>query len=626
MSEESVRPEHPRPDWKRPDEKWENLNGRWHFAFDDQDIGMLEGWWKWREGVSKQQPFDRTIVVPFAHQTELSGVYDRQPHEVVWYGRSVKVPASLKTDERVLLHFGAVDYHATVWVDSHQVTQHTGGHVPFHVDITHILRSTDEEDVSIVVRASDPPNDVTQPRGKQYWQTKIEGIWYHPTTGIWQTVWMEHVPYSRINRATVATNVDLGTISVVADLLNVGSTTAEKLQGARMTVDVAIDGVFIASSSSLISNDTAQAAVYLSVLVNGLERPASILSKVKRDAWHEGLALWSPDHPTLYTLRLSMSSQQGEVLDRVDTYTGMRKIHIANGKIYLNNERLFQALSLDQGYWPQAGLTAPSDEALQRDIILMKEAGLNGCRKHQKVEDPRFLYHADRLGYLVWSEMANAYDFSQSSLIRFQSEWTEAVIRNINHPSVIAWTPINESWGVPKLATSKTQRDFLRSLYYLTKTIDPSRPVITNDGWEQGDPTDIVGFHDYGDPDAVKGTVANVERILMPKAGRDVILPGDEYKGQPIILTEMGGFSLKSKDGMDKEGHWGYAEAGDEENLMHRIQTLVDGVIDGGICQGFCYTQTTDTEQEVNGILTQDRQFKIPAEKLRAAFGRRPTY
>jgi beta-galactosidase/beta-glucuronidase len=467
--------------------------------------------------------------------------------------------------------------------------------VPFHVDITHILRSSTDSEVSVVVRASDPPNDVTQPRGKQYWQSKIEGIWYHPTTGIWQSCWLEYVPSSRINRATIIADIDVGTIAVTADLLNVGSTTAKKLHGARLAVYVSIEDVLIASSSSLISNDTAQAAVILSVLVNGLERPAQLLSKVTREAWLEGLALWSPDHPTLYTVRLSLVGKQGEILDQVDTYTGMRKIHIASGNVYLNNKRLFQALSLDQGYWPQAGLTAPSDDALQQDIILMKEAGLNGCRKHQKVEDPRFLYHADRLGYLVWSEMANAYDYSQRGLIRFRSEWTEAVMSNINHPSIIAWTPINESWGVPKLMTSPSQRNYLRSLYYLTKTLDSTRPVITNDGWEQGSPTDIIGFHDYGDPDTVTGTVKDVAKILMPKAGREVILPGDKYEGQPILLTEMGGFSLKSK-GEGEEGHWGYAEAEDEESLLYRIQVLVDGIIEGGICQGYCYTQTTDTE------------------------------
>jgi hypothetical protein len=477
----------------------------------------------------------------------------------------------------------------------YKVAQHSGGHVPFSCDITHLMHPT-EHTVNIVVRAADAPHDVTQPRGKQYWQTKSEFIWYHPTTGIWQTVWLEYVPQSRIDRATITTDIGTGSIQVDADLLNVGTTAEPTLKGARLKVEASIEGIFIAESSSLISNDTSHAVVSLSVLVSGLERPSALLDTVSKEAWHEGLALWSPEHPSLYTLQLSLIDSDGEILDKVMTYTGMRKIHIAQGKIYLNNKRLFQALSLDQGYWPQAGLTAPTDEAFKQDILLMKQAGLNGCRKHQKVEDPRFLYWADKLGYLVWSEMANAYDYSTKGVIRFQEEWTEAIQLHINHPSIVAWTPINESWGVPKLMNSETQRNFLRSLYYLTKTLDPTRPVITNDGWEQGNPTDIVGVHDYGEPHIVKETVRDMGRLLAPKAGREIILPGDEYNGQPIILTEMGGFSLAPKDGKKEEGQWGYAEAGDEENLALRIKTLVDGIVDGDICQGFCYTQTTDTE------------------------------
>lgn len=446
------------------------------------------------------------------------------------------------------------------------------------------------------MRAADPPHDVTQPRGKQYWQAKPDFIWYHSTTGIWQTVWLEHVPKSRINRATITTDIDTGTIQVAADLVHVGTTTKMTTQGARLKVQVKLKDVFIAESTSIISNDTSHAIVSLSVLVSGKERPASLLDKVSREAWHDGLAMWSVKFPTLYTLNLFLLSEEGATLDHVETYTGLRKVHIEFGKVYLNNKRLFQALSLDQGYWPQAGLTAPTDQALIDDIEIMKKAGLNGCRKHQKVEDPRFFYHADRLGYFVWSEMANAYDYSQEAVIRFHNEWTEAVRLHINHPSIIAWTPINESWGVPKLMNSQNQRNFLRSLYYLTKTLDPTRPVISNDGWEQGNPTDIVGVHDYSEPNIVKDTVANLNKILMPKAGKEIILPGDEYKGQPIILTEMGGSSLAPKNGVKKDGDWGYAEAGDEENLFQRIKILVDGVIDGGICQGFCYTQTTDTE------------------------------
>lgn len=615
------RPEHPTPHWVRPGHEWKNLNGEWAFGFDDDDKGLDAGWWKW-DG-EKAGPFGHSITVPYAHQTKLSGIHDTGVHEVVWYGCTLSKPTSISEDVRALLHFGAVDYEAQVWVDGHKVAEHCGGHVPFHCDITPYLLNAKSNAVPLVVRARDSPYDVTQPRGKQYWDKQIEGIWYYPTTGIWQTVWLEYAPKVRIDRAILRADIDDGTLSVRADLLNVSSTTIKDTQGACLQVDVSLKGMPIGSGSSLISNETEQVSVSIGVRVPGLEVPLSLRKVVEKGAWKKGIALWSPDHPNLYDVKLSLVSAKGKMIDTVETYAGMRKIHIQNGKIYLNNERFFQALSLDQGYWPNAGLTAPSDEDLRIDIERMKAIGMNGCRKHQKVEDPRFMYWADRIGYVVWGEMPSPQTFSQKAMVRLEREWVEAMFAQINFPCIISWTPFNESWGVDDLLTQQRQRDWVKTIYLLTKTLDPTRLAIGNDGWEQQrDSTDVVGFHDYAEHHILEKTAASMTMILMPKSGRNIILAPDTYAGQPVLCTEFGGVSLK-KEGKGARD-WGYNEAHDEQDLVARMRGLVNGLVDGGICQGYCYTQTTDTEQEVNGILTIDRAYKVNKDDLHGIFSRRP--
>lgn len=477
-----------------------------------------------------------------------------------------------------------------------------------------------------MVRARDGPHDVTQPRGKQYWKGKIESIWYYPTTGIWQTVWLEHVPLSRIERATIRTDIDDGSLTVYASLANVSTTTEKTTAGAKLQVEVSLYGVPLATNNTLISNATEEAIVSQNVRLPGLEVPELLQKAVPKGSFRKGLALWSPESPALYDLTLTLLGPRGEHLDVVKTYTGMRKIHIQDGKVYLNNARLFQALNLDQGYWPKAGLTAPTDEDLKLDIEQMKAIGMNGCRKHQKIEDPRFMYWADKLGYLVWGEMPSPQTFSQKAVERFEKEWTEAVLTQINHPCIISWTPYNESWGVDDLSVSREQRNRLNAVYFNTKTLDPTRLIIPNDGWEQGEFTDMIGFHDYSEYTALSVTASSQQKIFEDKAGRQIFLQGDHYKGQPILCTEFGGVSLKRNDGSTDDGSWGYNEARDTDDLLDRMRGLVSALVDGGICQGFCYTQTTDTEQEVNGILTIDRKYKIPKEKLKTVFGRRPSW
>jgi len=345
------------------------------------------------------------------------------------------------------------------------------------------------------------------------------------------------------------------------------------------------------------------------------------------DCWHNGIALWSPEHPTLYniTIRLFDSSHETPI-DTIHTTTGMRSLSWSNndGTLRLNNRPYFQALFLDQGYWPETFMTPPSSEALRTDIELSKRMGFNGCRKHQKVEDPRFLYWADRLGFLVWGEMANAYAFSAAYVERFDQEWREAVMRDINHPSVVAWTPVNESWAYTDLKGSVQQRNHIRSLYYATKTLDPTRPVNDNCGWEHVQ-TDLTTFHDYADGDELTETCKSLDGILGEHGGRPLFVssladdPGSSQKpNAPILCTEFGGVNIArstTEDSGDRD--WGYTTATDPKDLLKRIKKMMMGTVDVGHICGFVYTQLTDIEQEVNGLYTPDRKEKLDAGEVR---------
>lgn len=298
---------------------------------------------------------------------------------------------------------------------------------------------------------------------------------------------------------------------------------------------------------------------------------------ISGETWAEGIALWSPERPALYDVVLEIVDARGAVVDSVKTYTGMRKISVDDGLVKLNNKPYFQRLVLDQGYWPESGMTAPDDEAYRQDILMMKELGINGARKHQKVEDPRFLYWADRLGFLVWGEMANAYQFSQGYMERFAQEWTAAVRRDMNHPCIVTWVPVNESWAHPAIPTKRPQADFLRALYWLTKSIDPSRPVVDNDGWEHVQ-TDLMTVHDYAAADQLAVTASSKDSLLDNKAGRPVAIPSTANSGQPILLSEFGGIAIDLSDKSQAKGDsdWGYQTASSEDDLLQRIKALIE--------------------------------------------------
>jgi beta-galactosidase/beta-glucuronidase len=325
-----------------------------------------------------------------------------------------------------------------------------------------------------------------------------------------------------------------------------------------------------------------------------------------------GPVLWSPEHPNLYDLRLELLDPDDEVLDRVDSYFGMRKIEAKDGKVLLNDCPLYQRLVLDQGYFPQGILTAPSDEDLRRDVELAKEMGFNGARKHQKVEDPRWLFWADTLGFLVWGEMANAYQYSPGYVRRLTAEWQEAVIRDYNHPCIVAWVPMNESWGVPNLASDPSQTEHLLTLYHLTRSLDSTRPVVSNDGWEHAI-TDLCNIHDYREAEALAKSYATPQSAVAAEpADRPLYVPGYAYRGEPILITEFGGIAYSG----DEEG-WGYSTVAGGDEFLERYEALIAALLRCQPVQGFCYTQLTDVEQEVNGLLTYDRKPKANLDRIR---------
>ncbi|MCY0902256.1 MAG: glycoside hydrolase family 2 [Firmicutes bacterium] len=578
---EIPRIEHPRPQFFR--DAYQILNGLWQFAYDDDDAGLRERWYEGGE-------FPMTIVVPFSFQSRCSGIGDRTFHDIVWYRRRLTVDPQF-AGKRLMLHFGAVDYEATVWVNGRFAMSHRGGHTPFGTDITDLLQ---EGDNMVVVRAYDDSRDVTQPRGKQYWEEESASIFYTRTTGIWQTVWLEAVPVDRLESVVVTPLVDAHAVDIHFAIARPPAlaTAAATPSPLELHMEVRLDGTVKAHERVLV-----------------LEPQGTV-----RIALPQPVALWSPDHPELYDITYRLVSD-GRVIDHVDGYFGMRKIAVENGKVFLNNRPYYLRMVLDQGYFPDGILTPPSDDAIRRDVELTKALGFNGARKHQKVEDPRFLYWCDRLGLLVWGEMANAYRYSETAVSRLTSEWQEAVLRDRNHPCLIAWVPLNESWGVPELLSDPRQRDFLVTLYHLTKALDPSRPVISNDGWEHA-VSDLCTIHDYESrKEVLKARYQTAASAVNATPGHKLIhAPGFAYDNEPILITEMGGISFKQSDWSG----WGYSHAESEEDFLTRYQAVIEAMLESPVIQGFCYTQLTDVEQEINGLLTYDRIPKAPIDVLRA--------
>lgn len=574
---------YPRPQLQRPE--WVSLNGRWEFAIDCAGQVTHPAQVSWTD----------TILVPFAPETPASGIGRTDLFRACWYRRTIEV-LPLTGGQRVLLHFGAVDYTATVWVNGCQMGRHDGGYTPFTLDITDVIAG--DTSIVIIVRAEDDPADLAKPRGKQDWELHPHSIWYPRTTGIWQTVWLERVSSTYVKVIRWTPNLERWEIGCAVWLE--GEQPQEEL---FLTVKLNARGATIADDRYLVVNREVHRRIDL--------------SDPGIDDYRNGL-LWCPRTPTLIEAELKLVTASGRVLDEVQSYTAIRSITTDGERLVLNGRPYYLRLVLDQGYWPSSGLTAPDDEALRKDVVLAKQMGFNGVRKHQKIEDPRYLYWADRLGLLVWAEMPSCYRFTQESIRRATREWMDALIRDFSHPCIVTWVPFNESWGVPNLPMNPTERHYVHSMYHLTKTLDSTRPVVGNDGWESI-ATDIIGIHDY-DPEPDRLAARYGADDIRPRlfkherpGGRALVL-GGEHAEQPIMLTEFGGVTLS-----DVAGTWGYSRADAPELLAERYRALVSAVSSVGLFAGFCYTQFADTYQEANGLLHADRTPKFPLAQLARA-------
>lgn len=603
---------YPRPQLLRA--RWADLCGPWDFATDAADDGIDDGWWRTVPGADGD-PFARTVAVPFPPESAASGVGEPGPQRVVWYRRVLRpeelVRAGLGTQgDRLLLHFGAVDHAADVWLDGRHLGRHVGGQTPFSFDVTPLLaerrrEGRAHEPLVLVVRAEDDPLDVAQPRGKQDWRDEPHGIWYDRTTGIWQPVWLEAVPSLHI--ADLAWEADVPSASVLL--------TARL--SARVPRDATVRlGVTLRLGDELLAEHR----------VRVLDRDVVVRLELPRQANGQQYeeALWSPERPTLVDaeVRLHVDDPRGSAAaDGVASYLGLRSVAVGNGWLMLNDRPFYLRSVLAQGYWPRSHLAAPSADALRTEVQLIKDLGFNSARVHQKAEDPRFLYWCDRLGVAVWGETANAYAFSPRAVELLTREWLDLVRRDRSHPSIVAWVPLNESWGAQHARHDVRQQHYGVGLVHLTKALDRTRPVVSNDGWEHTD-SDIWSIHDYsargddlrirlGTPEAVRDVLDGIGQSGRRTRLEDAIPRVD--RGQPVMLTELGGISHAG----DHEGAWGYSSATDDEDFARRVGDLLDAVRDCRTITGFCWTQLTDTRQETNGLLRADRTPKLPLADLR---------
>lgn len=572
------RPEYPRPQFERTD--WVNLNGQWTFEMDFGSSGEQRGWTN-TKGLSKK------ITVPFCPESELSGIGYTDFIPCVWYQRNINIPAEWN-GKKILLHFGAADYETKVYVDGKMVGEHKGAGSSFNFDITSYVKAGQQ--ANLVVRVYDNLRGGMQPGGKQCTALYSAGCSYTRVTGIWQTVWMEAVNEQALKNVFAIPDIDQQQLVVRPEFYNEGNNNT-------LTVEVK-DG------KKTVSKRTAQAS-----------NQSTIVLPIKN------AHLWSPEDPYLYDVKYTVKNAQGEVIDEVSSYMGMRKVHISGGYFYLNNKPYFQRLVLDQGYYPDGIWTAPSDEALRQDIEMSKAVGFNGARLHQKVFEERYYYWADKLGYLTWGEEASwVLNINNELAVRnFLTEWAEIVVRDRNHPSLVTWTPLNETWN----ATPGVYVRFVNDLYALTKAIDPTRPINDASG-DSHVKTDIWSVHDYTrEPDKLiaNHTIkAGVEPYRNMK-GKDFL---SNYAGQPYMVDEFGGLPWIPKE--ERANSWGYgANIDTVEEFYSILEKEIDALKACKHVVGFCYTQITDVEQEKNGIYYYNRKPKFDTARVKAIFEKIPS-
>ena len=559
------RPEYPRPQFERSE--WINLNGEWTYEFDFSNSGKSR-----RLTIAKQ--FSNTITVPFCPESKLSGVNYTDFINQMWYQRPISIPSDWE-GKKIILHFGAVDYYAEVFIDGHYVGSHYGGSSSFSMDVTPAVKAGQKH--NLVVYVTDDARSGLQTIGKQSTRISPYGCFYSRVTGIWQTVWMEAVSHYGLKSAVTTPDIDEEQLII----------TPEFYQASNdRTLQITL-------------YDNQKKVVQKTVKCNN---GTPVILPIKN------MKLWSPEDPHLYDIVYSIKSPTGETVDEVKSYIGMRKVHTADGMIYLNNEPYFQRLVLNQGYYPDGLWTAPNDEALKNDILLSKAAGFNGARLHQKVFEERFHYWADKLGFITWGESPNwGMNIKNEVASRnFLSEWTEILIRDRNHPSIITWTPFNQP------SVNMFPSTFVRLIsdtYRLTKAIDPTR-LVNDIAGDIHFTTDIWNFRNYeSDPTRFS---------LRLKSDNNY------QHNQPLFVGEFGG--VVWAEGQERNNSWGYGDMlTNEEGFYERLESYINAILFANNITGFCYTQFTDIEQEKNGIYYYDRRPKLNMERIKAIFEKIPS-
>ncbi len=559
------RPEFPNPQFKR--KNWLNLNGEWEFEIDNSDSGV-------ERGLFKADSLSSKIIVPFCPESELSGVHNIDFMNAVWYRKEIDISAE-SLENNVVLHFGAVDYEAVVYINGIHAGGHFGGYISFELNITKFLNPGKNV---ITVYARDNVRDSLVPRGKQSEKYFSHNCDYTRTTGIWQTVWLEFIPKSYIK-----------SFKIYPDHLN-SSVEIQALccGGGEFKAEAFFDGRAVGSSSKNTSGDLTCISIDLS----------------EKHLWEVGKG-------GLYDLKLSFCE------DEVSSYFGLRNVRLDGFKFKINDKTVYQRLVLDQGFYPKGIYTAPTEEDLINDIKISTDVGFNGARLHQKIFEPLFLYHCDRLGYIVWGEYPNwGADYSDPVLLsRILPEWCEELERDFNHPSIIGWCPFNETWNYK----GRNQRDeLLSTVYKTTKIIDTTRPCIDTSG-NYHVVTDIFDVHDYEqDPKILK---ERYEGLL----GENPVLSDrfhdrQTYRGEPTFVSEYGGIRWSIEGG----NGWGYGNAPtSEKEFLERYKGLTDALLDNECMFGFCYTQLYDIEQEQNGLYTYDRKAKFDCSFFKAVNSRK---
>ena len=573
---------YPRPQLVK--ENWRLLDGEWDFSFDDHDIGEKQQWYL-------NFPKEKKIIVPFSYHTKCSGLGLIEEHTHVWYAKEVLYDEDLE-GKALLLNFEGSDYYTKVWVNGVFVGEHKGGYTRFTFDITNPVKNNNGK-AFIVVRVEDY-KDATQPRGKQTWVKEPFGCWYHETNGIWKSVWSEIVNETYLTHVKITPCFDEYNVEFELYMNKFVENHYAKIE--------------ISYKDTVLSETTMKL----------VRRVSNIKIDVNNDLTGFRVHYWTPEEPELYDVKITLLHGSAEV-ETIGSYFGFRAFLANRNCLMLNNNPVYLKMVLHQGYYRDGGLSAPDLEALKNDLLLAKQLGFNGIRMHQKIEDERFYYYADVLGMMIWCEMPSPYEFKDPTIENTMTEWLNVVKQNYNHPSICVWVPLNESWGVPRIVLDSTNQHLADALYHVTKAYDRYRPVISNDGWEHTT-SDIITLHNYAQRaeelthfyedvvDMLNGNHrVDYSQTRLPFAN------GYKYNGQPVVISEFAGIGFKN--GLD--AGWGYGDmVTSDTQFVERLASLVNAIrqIDD-IC-GFCITQLSDVEQEINGLLDYDRKPKADLEKI----------